>query len=61
MKDLDQYIRLYPKNNMMMYEKGILQLQLKDTTGALNSLNSFVAKDTANALGWSARALIYME
>ena len=61
MSDLDLYLKLSPKTYSLFYEKGRIQLELKDTLSAENTFNQFIQKDSANCLGWSARAILRME
>ncbi|NDV46991.1 tetratricopeptide repeat protein [Paludibacter sp. 221] len=61
LKDLEEYMRTNPKVTELYYEKGRLQLALKDTVGAEQTFNQFVKIDKKNSLAWSARALLHLQ
>ncbi len=59
--DLQKYMQMSPKTHILNYEKGRLQLALKDTLEAEKSFNLFIKLDSTNSVGWSARALLRMQ
>jgi len=61
MSDLELNMRLNPKNINLNYEKGRLQLAMKDTVGAEVSFNNFINLDSTTSLGWSVRAMLKMQ
>ncbi len=61
MADLDTYMKKSPRPENMLYEKGFIQMAMKDTLAAENSFNEFIKSDSTNCLGWSARALLRMQ
>jgi len=61
LSDLEDYLKLSPKTYNLLYEKGRIQLELKDTTSAEKTFNEFILKDSTNCLGWSARAILRMQ
>jgi len=58
---LELNMRLNPKNINLNYEKGRLQLAMKDTVGAEVSFNNFINLDSTTSLGWSVRAMLKMQ
>jgi tetratricopeptide (TPR) repeat protein len=61
MKDLEMYMQQNPKNSALFYEKAIIQLSMKDSIGAENSLSELLKQDSTNSLGWSASGLLKMQ
>jgi tetratricopeptide (TPR) repeat protein len=61
MSDLETYLKLSPKSYNLLYEKGKLQLELKDTVGAEKTFDLYVQKDSINSMPWSARAILRMQ
>lgn len=58
LEDVETYKRLNPKNPALWYEKGRIQLAMKDTTAAEISFNRLIEADSTLSLGYSARALL---
>jgi len=61
MTDLEAYFKLNTKNNSLLYEKGRLQLEMKDTLSAEKTFSQFILKDSTNSLSWSSRAFLRMQ
>jgi tetratricopeptide (TPR) repeat protein len=60
MADLNTYMRMSPKTNLY-YEKGFIELALKDTVAAEQSFRQYIKMDSTNSTGWSAMALLHMQ
>lgn len=61
LKDLETYQRINPKATNTYFDKGRIQLALKDTAGAKMSFDRFIEKDSTSSLGWSAMAFLKMQ
>lgn len=61
LEDIELYMELNPKLTALNYEKGQLQLALKDTVGAKETYDLFVEKDSKNSIAWSARGLLNLQ
>lgn len=57
--DIEQLMKLNSRNPLLNYDKGRIQLALKDTTGAEKSFTKLIHADSSSFVGWSARALLY--
>lgn len=55
MRDLEAYMKQNSKNPALFYEKGVIQLAMKDTLAAESSFNELLKQDSTNGLGWSAK------
>jgi tetratricopeptide (TPR) repeat protein len=59
LSDIEQLMNLNPRNAQLNYDKGRIQLALKDTTGAEVSFTKLIQADSSSFVGWSARALLH--
>jgi tetratricopeptide (TPR) repeat protein len=61
LQDAETLIRLFPKVSGFYYERGRIFLSLKDTISSEKSFNQFIAADSTNPAGWSARGLLKLQ
>lgn len=59
LSDIEQLMNLNPRNAQLNYDKGRIQMALKDTTGAEVSFTKLIQADSTSFVGWSARALLH--
>ena len=61
LQDIETYSKINQKNSGLLYEKGRIQLSMKDTIGAEKSFDQLIAADSSASIGWSARALLKLQ
>lgn len=59
LNDLELIMKLKPRDAQLNYDKGRIQLALKDTVGAELSFTKLIQADSSSFVGWSARALLH--
>lgn len=59
LKVVEKLMNLQPRNFQLFYDKGRIQLALKDTVSAEASFSKLIQADSSSFVGWSARALLH--
>jgi len=59
LKVVEKLMNLQPRNFQLFYDKGRIQLALKDTVSAEASFTKLIQADSSSFVGWSARALLH--
>lgn len=59
LKVVEKLMNLQPRNFQLFYDKGRIQLALKDTVSSEASFSKLIQADSSSFVGWSARALLH--